>query len=473
MSLNVLCEKNSMRKSHRFDIPMKLHIKNDSYETVDWSMTGVSIKADKNDNFKVDSFYDGVLLLGMADASISLKVKLKCVYFKRDRYGFEFSKFSPKNKKILRRYLELYLDGKIDDIDDLLAIYHEPDIEPVLDLPVKLTDDEKSRLHKSFLRKSIGSIAAFVFLLLVITVVVFYNLRYKYEGVGSIEDNYKNIYANKSGIIKDIYVKDGDEVNKNDILVDLDAQKVLAQIKLLETIKDARLKKFHKSEDKISGKKNSSKLTDDFNILNIKKQIMEEEYKNFQNAKMLLKNHLITKAEMLRFKNVYLDAKESYISLKAKKDDMNDPLKVSDLQELELKIDNKKRELEEYRIFSPYRGTVYEITKKTGDFVDKKDLLFIVWTHKKPKIVCYIPIEKAVEIKVGSKVEIIDSLEQHKFSGVVSRIINSDLKTNMNISATNNLNQALVEILPDDEAKVLSPKSIVKVLFERDFKFGI
>ncbi len=473
MSLHIQCEKNSMRKSHRFDIPMKIYIQDRNYETVDWSMSGVSIESDDDDIFKVDEVYDAVLLLGMSDASISLKVKLKCVYFKNGRCGFEFIKFSQKNKKILRRYLELYLDGKIQDIDDLLAIYEEPDIDPVLDLPVKLTDDEKSRLQKSFLRKSIGSIVISLLLLFTIAGILFYNLRYQYEGVGVVEGNYKNVYVKKSGILEKIYVQDGDKVKKNDILADINSEKLLRQIKLLETIKETKLKKI-----KANSSKDSAPVTDDTDILKIKEQIMQEEYKNFQNSKVLLKNHLITKAEMLHYKNLYLDAKESYISYKEKNmRQKNNGTKISaasyNLEETQLKIINKKRELEEYRIFSPYDATVYEITKKTGDLVNKSNPLFVLWIDKVPKIVCYLPVQKAIDIKVGSKVDIIDSLERQKFTGIVKRILNSDPKTTINAYGSYSLNEVLVEISPEEKTRILSPKSIVKVLFKRDFKFGI
>ncbi len=474
MSLHIQCEKNSMRKSHRFDIPMKIHIQSHVYKTIDWSMVGVSIEAKSSNDFEVNNFYDAVLLLGMLDASISLKVKLKCVYFKNNRYGFEFSEFSQKNKKILRRYLELYIDGKIQDIDDLLAIYEEPDINPVLNLPVKLTDDEKSQLQKAFLRKSIGSIIVSILLLLSIVGILFYNLRYQYEGVGTVEGNYKNVYVKKSGILEKVYVQDGEKVKRNDVLADINSEKLLRQIKLLETIKETKLKKIKS----YSSDKNNVAITDDMEILNIKKQIMQEEYKNFQNSKILLKNHLITKAEMLHFKNLYLDAKESYISYKEKSiryknSTKGSSIKLYNLEETELKINNKKRELEEYRIFSPYDATVYEITKKTGDLVNKNTPLFVLWIDKVPKIVCYLPVKKAIDIKVGSKVDIIDSLEQQRFSGIVKRIINSDLKTTMYGYGPYNLNEVLVEILPEDNTRILSPKSIVKVLFKRDFKFGI
>jgi multidrug resistance efflux pump len=472
MSLQLQYEKNSMRKSHRIEIPLKVYIQNNIYNVIDWSMTGLSISTKAN-SFIVDDFYDAVLLLGLKDATISIKIKLKCVYGKENRYGYEFNELSDKNRKMLRRYLEFYLDGKWDDMDELIGVYSEPDIGTALKEPVKLNDLEKSSLQKSFLRKSLSAVVFSFLLLLLIGATLFYNLRYTYEGVGIVEGNYKNIYAKHKGVLEKIYVKTGDRVKKDDILADINSEKILQQIKLLETIKKTKLKKIE--ADFLYQNATTAPQQDNSELLNLKKQMVNEAYKNYQNAKIQFNNHLITKTELLYFKNKFLESKESYALYKEKSTNQkNSPAlvpKIYNIEETNLKIKNKKRLLEEYRIFSPQDGKVYEITAEVSDFISRDKPLLVLWTDNKPKIIASLEDKEAINIKIGSSVEIIDSLGEYKFKGIVKHITNKVL--NMDIKTEGVSNLVYVEIEPEDKSKVLPPKSVVKVLFKRTSWFEL
>jgi multidrug resistance efflux pump len=433
-------------------------------------MTGLSIHTEYL--YNEDEFYDAILLLGMNDATISIKTKLKCIYKKRDRYGFEFSELSQKNRKLLRRYLEFYMDGKYEDMDELIGVYAEPDLDAVLKEPVKLNDLEKSNLKKSFLRRSLSAILFSIFLLFFIGVTLYYNLRYTYEGIGIVEGNYKNIYTTNEGVLEKIYPKVGDIVKKDDVLAEINSDKILQQIKLLETIKETKLKKM-----KVDSIYQNS--TVDFRsngeLLKLKKELVNESYKNYKNAKVQFNNHLITKVDLLYFKNKFLEAKESY-ALYKEKSEKHKTLpavapKVYNIDEVVLKIKNKKRLLEEYRVFSPIAGKVYEITAEVSDFITRDKPLMVLWTDNKPKIIATLDAKEAIDIKVGTSVEIIDSLEEYKFEGKVKHITNKVL--NMDIKRDNVSNIVYVEIEPEEGSKVLAPKSVAKVLFKREFGFEL
>ena len=207
MPTHIQYEKNSMRKSHRISIPMKIHVNNTIYDSINWSLTGASIKAVNGESFLKEKLYDAVLMLGMKDATVSLKVQLKSVYEKDGVFGFEFVNLSDKNKKVLRRYLEFYLDGKLDNVDGLLSTFEEPELNSAILEPVKLSDNEKDGLEKSFFRKSLWAMLLSLFLLAAIATLVYQNLLYKFESAGTVERNYKKIYPLSSGIIDKIYVK--------------------------------------------------------------------------------------------------------------------------------------------------------------------------------------------------------------------------------------------------------------------------
>ncbi len=474
MSLQLHYEKNSMRKSHRMQIPLKIYLNNSMFSAYDWSLTGLSIKS-KESSFKEKNFYESVLLLDLGEATISLKVKLKLIYKKDDKFGLEYDKLSSKNSKMLRRYLDLHLYGKLDETDKLMAVYEEPEIATVISEPIKLNDDEKKVLERSFLRKSFSTILFSLLLLGSIGSILFHNLQYKLKIVGTVEGNYKNIHPQNEGTIENIYVKIGDEVRQDDILVDLNGDKILHQLKILETIWDTKNRE--KKAQKVFQKRVTF-IEDDKKVLNLKKQLMSESYINFQNAKMQFKNRLITKIEMQNIKRVYLNEKQQYElykkQIKNQKNINIPPIeKIINIEATELKIADKKRHLETLRVFSPQEATIFSINAEVGDNVSKKEPLLTLWTHKVPQIICTLDADKAIDIKIGSRVQIIDSLENKEFSGFVKSISNLAYDKKLNTASSKLTDEILVIIQPDKSTQILQPHSIVKVLFKRKFWFDI
>ncbi len=473
MSLQLHYEKNSMRKSYRTQIPLKVYLDNNMFDTYDWSLRGLSIKSNKSD-FKEQNFYDAVLVLDLSEANISLKVKLKLIYKKDDKFGFEFDKLSNKNSKLLRRYLELHLDGKLDQVDSLMAVYEEPEIAMVISEPIKLNDDEKKTLKKSFLRKSVKSIVFSLFLLGSIGAILYHNLQYQFKIVGTVEGNYKNIYSKNDGTVENIYIKIGDKISKNDILVDLNSEETLYELKILETIWDAKNRE--KKAQEVFQKR--VVVEDDKKVLHLKKQLVNESYIDFQNAKMQFKNRLITKVDMQDIKRVYLSEKQQYELYKKqvknhKNANILPPEKIVNIEATELKIADKKKHLERLRTFSPIDATIFSINAEVGDNINKKEPLLTLWTHQVPQIICTLDADKAIDIEVGSEVEIVDTKEKKRFKGIVKSISNLAYDKELNRASSKDASKILVVIQPDIGTRVLQPHSIVKVLFKRKFWFDI
>ena len=156
---------------------------------------------------------------------------------------------------------------------------------------------------------------------------------------------------------------------------------------------------------------------------------------------MQLSNHLITRADMRSIKKSYQDAKERYAFYKKQGVYQNNnsaqPLpRVINVEEVELKILNQKRLLEEYRLFSPVDGTVYEVNAEVGDRVSRRDPIIILWTHAKPQIIVTLSTYKAVDLRIGSKVEIVDSVENQIFNGVVKQINDLELDNKVKMVTT-------------------------------------
>ncbi len=478
MSSIIRYEENSMRKAHRVDVPIFVIIDNIQYRVIDWSLTGLSIKVINNVNFVHKKEYNSLLLLGMNEATISLSLTLKAVNQKRGRAGFEYVDLSEKNRLLLRRYIELYIDGKLDQVDSVMAVYNEPDISSAIKAPLRLNDHEKSELESSFRRKSFSSIIFSLLLLSILGGVLYYNLRYQLESIGVVDGNYKKIYPNKSGKIDKIYVKEGDRVKESDILVDFDTKDLLYKIEILKSEKKNRQEQEQEQRKVVKINSKKSKPLPDREIMRIKQQFVNEAFKAYKNAQIQLKNHLITKSDLQNIKRSYLSAKESYAFYKKQytvdtSPSYVAPMKVVNYKKMDLEIANKERMLEEYRIFSPIEATIYNIYAEVGDKVNLKEAIMTLWSHEVPRIICKVDELEAIKLKNGSKVEIVDELNHQKFRGVIKQISNLAFDKESDIFGRNKEDGVFVVIEPEDRAKELPPYSRVKVLFKRSFNFEI
>jgi multidrug resistance efflux pump len=414
----------------------------------------------------------------MNEATVSLRFKLKAVNQKRGRVGFEYINLSEKNRLLLRQYIELYLDGKLDQIDNVMAIYNEPDITTAIKAPLSLNDDEKTELERSFRRKSFSSILLSLLLFSILGGVLYYNFRYQLESIGVVDGNYKKIYPNRSGVIDNIYVKEGDNVKKSDILVDFDTKDLLYKIEILKSEKKNTQQQEKEQQKVVKINSKNSKPLPDREILKIKQQMVHESLQAYRNAQIQLKNHLITKSDLQNIKRSYLSAKESYAFYKKQfKSDTPStyiaPIKVVNYKKMDLEIANKERMLEEFRIFAPIEATIYNIYAEVGDKVNSKDALMTLWSHQVPRIICKVTEKEAIKLKNGSQVEIIDELNHQKFSGTIKQISNLAFDKNSDVFDRNTEDIVFVVVEPEDRAKELTPYSRVKVLFKRSFDFEI
>lgn len=461
-------EKNSKRKANRINLPLKVFILEKLYHTVNWSMTGLSIKVQKDDiDFSKNNFYDATLILDFLDASISLKVKLRYIHTTKDIVGFDFFELSHKNRKILRKYLDLYLDGRLENFDEIINIYHEVDIDTPIIEPVKLSEDEEISLRRNFFQKSFMVLIFMIFLVIFIGVISFYNFQNLYQNFGIVRGNYQKVYPQVNSKIEKIYVKVGERVQKGDVLADLDSQRVLNQINLLK----------QKLQNKVPKKllnidKNKLNQEDDA-TLKIKKELLNTAYKNYNNAKIQLKKHLITKADFLYFQNLLLKAKENYISYKQKISNTTKSkdliFSVQNLTQIKQMIKNKKKELELYRVTATIKGKIFKVLQKQSSAVSPKKPIFIIQNNKIPTILVTLPIKYISNITKNTKVKLYTPsgkfITEAKVKQITNKIFDNDINLNKKPK------QVFIEVKPYKNTKYFIPFSAIKVVFKRKLWF--
>jgi len=444
-------EQNSRRRAHRCKIPLHVSIDRINYETIDWSLTGLSIKNNNSLNLNIGDTIKAFISLPMPQATLSIIVDVKLIYKNSDRLGFSYENLSYHNKKVLRRYLEMAIDGSDYDLQNLFVLYQEPQINTPINTSVKLEEQESDHLDKEFKKLSWKILLLFFLLFSSLAGLLYYNLKYSYKGMGVVKGNDYSLYAQKRAKIDKIYVKEGDEVRKGSPLVQLDTSMIMYKIKLLESEKNRVIRLINELGE--NGTVDNSKR-----YLKTLKDKVASKRRLYLDAKKQFKEKLITAMEFQKIKDDYLDSK---IKL-AKSISENGTRALSkdiDTSDLDIKLAYAKNELKLSRIVSIDDARVYEIYKKEGEIADVHHPIMSLWTHNKPHIEIDVPNDKLSQISKDTKVEVIDPYTKKYIKAKIYKIGTVDEE--------NDLKSATIYLRIDDSFKSLKPHQRVHIFFRR------
>jgi hypothetical protein len=147
----LLKEPNYKRKAQRVDLPLLVQVANKVYKTQDWSLLGAGI-LHFDVKFEKNKEIDCKLILPLQDSSFSIPAKIVLKNTSKDVTGCEFKNLTEKNRRVLRRYIELAIDGQIDNIEDFIAAHAEPVIQTPIQEALTFEDKEALKLKKKFVK---------------------------------------------------------------------------------------------------------------------------------------------------------------------------------------------------------------------------------------------------------------------------------------------------------------------------------
>ncbi len=460
MSLVTRFEKNSLRKSYRTTIPLQVVLDGKSYNAIDWSLTGLALDIPDIKSHPGDKI-DAQLILPIHDARLSLPVTLFHEYNQDDRNGFSFVDLSEKHKNVLRRFIEMAIEGKIDRVDDIVAVYEEPEIVTPIQTPVTLQEEEAHALKRSFVRTSARYLLFAVLVAGLLGLVLFYNLRYIYEGSGVVTGNDLMVYPAVSALVEKVYVHEGESVTLGMPLVQLDSSAVRYKLALLEVDKKRKRDLFLQKQQRLHQKRVMHEK-----MITLAKERIAKSGASYRNAKKQYTQRLITKRALQQAENTWLDARQNLEKIKllpaAEADEnLSGTQNRLDLEKAEVKLEYLKKQLPLYHIEAPAKGKVYEIYLHEGQEALKSNPLLLLWTEDAPYITATVPVKYLSDIITGTEVDIIDKNDNVVLKGKV-------FKTG---SLTDTMPQSdtfTVYIRPEHPAKHLKPHQRVQLLFKRD-----
>jgi len=429
-------EENSKRKTHRIKIPIKVIIDNVLYDVSDWSMNGMKIILSKeHENFiaKKEDTKDISIVLNTGSSSIILNVEITIKNILSDSYGVLISKINDKNKKVLRHYASLAIDGNIEMVDDLSGNLFMNNVASPITEPIALSDKESVKIQKSFLKRVvIYVIAALVFIVVSINI-LFYNYVIINESVGVISGNSVEYLAPYDGSIKDIYVNRGDRVSPNQVLFEMDDSEYKNQIAVLEKTQKQLKEKSILLKKKLlkfkeASKKDLNRLkeasTQSIALLKSKYETQKQTYKR---AQKLYRQQLISLKEFNLFELEYLNAMSNYDSVVHKRNFNNknelileqNSIKNEDyilrvqssldllnrnLSQTQLNIKILQAYIHKSLISSNTSGTVYKINKQKSNILNYSESVLLIQTQTKPFILTKTLSKNISSIEIGAPV---------------------------------------------------------------------
>jgi len=457
-----IVESNQMRRAHRVDIPLIIVINGIAYHSKDWSMTGAGV-----DNLDLDLEHDEIIeasiVLALQEAKVEMPVKLQFKVKRGSVSGFEFEQISEKNKRVLREFLELSIEGKLDQVDGLLSIYNEPIINTPIKESVILSDEEDSALKKAFAKRSRLYIQLGIIFLILLVATVYYNTSYVYRSIGTVSGNFVKISPSVNGKLSKIYVKDGEKVHPNDLLFELDDKMTLGQIEII----DSKLADLRGSSTNTQQAKERSDQ-----VLRLLRSNMNKSYSSYKSAKDLYNSRLISLNDLRKIEDIYSRTKVKYLQEKDKYEragaSVNSGSSIISLRtQLELRREELINTLNYHRVFSRTNGTVYAIKSHVGNYVGSSDEVMVIETDEPPFVVCKLKQEESVKIERGMKVKVHAASKDETYSATIETIGNLSLNTESEITNEVSLKEVTVKIVFDDKNLRLPLNERVKVWFYR------
>jgi multidrug resistance efflux pump len=459
----LLKEPNYSRKAQRIDLPLLVQIDGRTYKTKDWSLAGVGI-LDLDLPFEMDKNIDCRLILPLEGANFVLSAAIVMKNKRGNIIGCEFIDMAPKNKRVLRRFIELAIEGSIDNVEDFIAAYSEPAFETPIGEALALEEKEAVKIKKTFVKKSLAFIFVGAVIALVIAYTTVYNLQYKIFSTGVVTGSFIRVTANDSGILDKIHVGVHDIVDPGLVLFDMvPAEDAGRGGSAGISITDAAAENRHGFIPYVS------------EVVGALKERAQSKQREYKDAVTLYGQRLITLKDYNQVYNNYLQAKVAYQHEKERVD-LENQRRRDKLEPLRNSIRTFKTPSSEAEEVPPLlrrtasiEGTVYRIEHNEGEFVHPGDTVMVLATHEKPFVILKLHSRDIYKVKINDHARIYSKYNDISYRGKVTQIGYAAVNANATISQETSLNESLVKIEFLDDKIDFPLNTRVEVRIRRDF----
>jgi multidrug resistance efflux pump len=434
-------EANLPRKAMRVAIPLFVEIDGKTHAARDWSTTGIGL-SDLPATPHPGEVVHARLSFPMLESTLLIPAQLLYRSTHDGVHGFEFHDLSPRNRRILRHYIELSLDGKLGDVEDIVAAVAIPGAEAPPQAPLML-GAPVSATAGSHRTRMLGSVMAGLVVLAAAIGIGYYNLTYQLEGTGFVSGSITRVTANNDGQLSRILVEPGAQVEPNTALFAVENPALRNEIDAMEQ----HLGVLAQQQARLTAARRSA----EGGLLQTLKRDWTMRESELANARKLYETGTITQRDMLLVANQAQDTRLNYMRQIADGATRVQTLDNSDeLTRMRMDLASKKmllaRQEAERVVRSPVRGRVYTVDHQQGEFVSARDPIVLLEADVTPSVMLRIPNEDALKLRLGMPATIYVPFQDRKYEAKVAAVGLSAANAAAQVSQEGGANETLVKL---------------------------
>lgn len=434
-------EANLPRKAMRVAIPLFVEIDGKSHAARDWSTTGVGI-ADLERVPEPGELVQARLSFPMLESTLLIPVQLVYRGEHDGAAGFEFMDLSPRNRRILRHYIELSLDGKLGDVDDIVAVAALPAADTPVQAPLTLQGAGQALPGASRTRAA-GAVLLGLGVIAAAAGIVWYNMTYRLEGTGFVAGSIARVTANHEGQVARLLVQPGARVDANTPLFAVENPQLRNEIDALEQ----HVAALSAEQSRLDGARRRAEA----GLLQSIRSDYARRQQELAAARNLLQQGVITERDLLVVADRAQGLRQDYLRQVAEGATRTQTIDASDvLSKLKLELAAKKvllaRQDAERVVRAPVRGKVFQVDRQPGEFVAAHDPVVLLEADVTPSVLLRVPNDDALKLKLGMPATIYVPFEDRKYTASVSAIGLTAASASAAVTQEGGLNETLVKI---------------------------
>lgn len=257
------------------------------------------------------------------------------------------------------------------------------------------------------------------FVLIIIIAISLFTSNYGKINIadGTIISTHENVFSKIDGNICEIPIKEGDIVQKGDLLVKIFPAKYEIRLKKIESSKIQATKEYSEFE------KTFQKRTNELDIAK----------KDCDRNQSMFDENITTKQDFDRSVNELQNANLSYLAAKKDKEDAENKLNI-----LKAQVEQAKIDLKNTKIIATENGKITSIFVKNNENIYKDRLVLSINANR---LVIVVPKKQTKFSKIKPEQPVVIKLKnsQTKINGKIEQVLNNeDFKNNANLVITDN-----------------------------------
>jgi multidrug resistance efflux pump len=464
---SVVAEDNSRRKFHRVNLAMNLEYLGKIYRVRDWSVGGVAIEG-FDTSLQPDAIIEARIILPMPDSQIFVRVHLRICIHKGGVTGCEFYKPNPRQKRILRHYVEMAVEGRLQNVDDLIAITTAPMIESPIDEALTFSELEKNSIESEFRKKSIVTVSLAISFAIVMVIAIFYVTLFRIEKIGIAVGSLGSVSAGSAGRVADIYQDHlNAKVSRGTPLFAFDSSELDGEIAALQ----ARIAQLN-----ADAASQLQSVAGNQSLLGSLQSRVRSASRELEAGKALFQQQLIDRTSLAQLEDRLNDSRMAYERERVKSmgsvlagSSGYDPI-ADEIARLGQDLERLQQSKEQRVVRAPEDGKLISVNYHMNQFLERQDVVALIEKDIAPFVSIRLLSDEAIKLSVGMDARIYAPVLGEYFDGVISDIGYAAFDTSSTLKDEVKQGETLVRIDFRDRAIRLPPNARVKVWI-RTFHF--